>query len=152
MDRASSAAEFREATRPWHVPTFTIVFADDQGRIGVQITGRIPKRCVPERGYRPGWDPDQQWDGLIPFEDMPHAMDPPRGWLISANNRPVPDDYPFHLGGTWSDDLRARRIRERIEAQPSHSRGDVLAIHYDTLSLRAQACVPPLLAILGDGG
>jgi penicillin amidase len=150
MDRTGDAAEFRAATRPWHVPTFTIVFADDRGRIGVQITGRIPRRRVPERGYRPGWDPAHQWEGLIPFEGMPHALDPPRGWLASANNRPVPDDYPDHLAGTWSDDLRARRIRQRIEAIHRHSLDDAAAIHYDTFSVRAEAALPRLLPVLGD--
>ena len=57
MNRARSAAEFREAMRPWHVPTFSLVFADVDGHIGYQATGRIPIRAVPARGYRPGWDP-----------------------------------------------------------------------------------------------
>ena len=150
MDRAEDAARFRAATRPWHVPTFAVVFADDRGHIGVQITGRVPLRGPPERGYRPGWDPAHQWDGLIPFEGMPQAMDPPRGWLASANNRPVPDDYPYHLAGTWSDDLRARRIRQRIEAAPRHAREDVMSLHYDTRSLRAEALLPRLLDVLSD--
>ncbi|HZW33423.1 MAG TPA: penicillin acylase family protein [Isosphaeraceae bacterium] len=150
MDRAHDAAGFREATRPWHVPTFTVVFADDQGHIGVQITGRVPLRREPERGYRPGWDPAHQWQGLIPFEGMPHALNPPRGWLASANNRPVSDDYPYHLAGTWNDDLRARRIRQRIEAAPRHARADVMAMHYDTRSLRAEAVLPRLLDVLSD--
>ena len=152
MDRAGDAAQFRRATRPWHVPTFTVVFADDRGQIGVQITGRIPLRRVPERGYRPGWEPAHQWDGLIPFEGMPHAMNPPRGWLASANNRPVPDDYPYYMAGTWSDGLRALRIRQRIEAAAQHSRDDVAAMHYDTRSLRAEACLPHLLEVLADPG
>jgi penicillin amidase len=150
MDRAGDAAQFRAATRPWHVPTFTVVFADDQGEIGVQITGRVPLRRLPERGYRPGWDAAHQWDGLIPFEGMPHAMNPPRGWLASANNRPVPDDYPYYLAGTWSDDLRALRIRQRIEGAAHHSLRDVNAMHYDTRSLRAEACVPHVLEVLAD--
>jgi penicillin amidase len=152
MDRAADATRFREATRPWHVPTFTVVFADDRGHIGVQITGRVPLRRLPERGYRPGWDPAHQWDGLIPFEAMPQVVDPPRGWLASANNRPVPDDYPYHLAGTWSDDLRARRIHQRIEAASSHSRDEIAAMQYDTLSLRAVASVPRLLDLLSDPG
>jgi penicillin amidase len=150
MNRARDASQFRAATRPWHVPTFTVVFADDRGHIGVQITGRVPLRRVSERGYRPGWDPTHQWDGVIPFEAMPHSLDPLRGWIASANNRPVPDDYPFHLAGTWNDDLRARRIRQRIEAAPQHSRADVAAMQYDTYSLRAAASLPLLLTVLND--
>src|SRR5439155_19730556 len=94
MDRAQTAAEFREATRPWHVPTFSLVFADAEGHIGYQAVGRIPIRNVRERGYRPGWDPKHQWDGLIPFEGMPRLADAPRGWAATANNLPAPDVFP----------------------------------------------------------
>ena len=73
-------------------------------------------RSSPERGYRPGSDPDQQWTGLIPFEAMPHAIDPPRGWLATANNRLAGDDYPYPLSGTWVSGYRAKRIRQMIEA------------------------------------
>jgi penicillin G amidase len=57
MNRAGSAEEFREALRPWQVPTFCVVYADADGHVGYQATGRVPVRTVWERGYRPGWDP-----------------------------------------------------------------------------------------------
>jgi penicillin amidase len=148
MDRAGSAEEFREAVRPWYSPTFTLVYADVDGHIGCQLTGRIPIRRVAERGYRPGWDPEHQWEGLIPFDAMPHAADPERGWIASANNRPVPDDFPYPLSGTWSDDLRARRIRQLIEATPRLGFDEVVAMHQDCLSLRGLACVPQLVQVL----
>jgi penicillin amidase len=161
MDRAGTVAEFREAVRPWHVPSFNLIVADVDGRIAVQCAGRVPIRRTPERGYRPGWDPDHQWLGLIPFEAMPHAIDPERGWLASANNRVAGDDYPYPLHGTWTSGYRAVRIRQMIEAKlaafasiedgPS-PRGfafdDFRAMQHDTVSLRAVTCLPPLLAAL----
>jgi penicillin amidase len=148
MNRARSCDEFREALRPWHVPTFSLVFADIEGHVGYQATGRIPIRKVPERGYRPGWDPEHQWQGLIPFEGMPRLADPPRGWIATANNRPAPDDFPYRLWGTWSDCQRARRIRQMIEAAPNLTRDECEKMHQDTLSLRAVRCLPPLLDVL----
>ena len=158
MDRAGSVAEFRQALRPWHVPTFNVVMADVQGQIAVQSTGRIPLRKVFERGYRPGWSPDHQWLGLLPFEAMPHAVDPPRGWLASANNRLAGNDYPYPLYGTWTSGCRAVRIRQMIEERlnrfgdQEQERGftldDFRDMHGDTVSLRAVACLPPLLAAL----
>ncbi len=152
MNRAKTAAEFREATRPWHLPTFNLVYADAEGRIGMQSVGRIPVRKVSERGYRPGWDPEHQWQGLIAFEDMPHLEDPPRGWIATANNRPAPDDFPYPLSGTWADGLRARRIRQMIEAkgQAPLARSDSVAMQQDALSLRAAAGVPHLIQTLAD--
>lgn len=160
MDRATSVAEFRETLRPWHVPTFNLVIADVTGQIAVHCAGRIPQRKTGERGYRAGWDPNQQWTGLLPFESMPHAVDPPRGWLASANNRLAGDDYPFPLFGTWIGGYRAVRIREMIEAGIAKSAvhsgpngfdvDDFRVMHQDTVSLRAVTCLPPLIDALTE--
>src|SRR5690606_6374957 len=115
MGRARSAAEFRAALEPWIVPTFSLVFADVDGEVGYQATGRIPIRHIRERGYREGWNPAHQWDGVIPFASMPGAVNPERGWIITANNRVAADDYPWPLSGTWVSGHRAARIREMIE-------------------------------------
>jgi penicillin amidase len=152
MDRASSVAEFREALRPWHVPTFNLVIADVAGQIAVHCAGRIPQRKMVERGYRAGWDPEQQWRGLLPFEAMPHAVDPSRGWLASANNRLAGDDYPFSLYGTWSSGYRAVRIRQMIEARlgQGFTVEDFRTMHHDTVSLRGVTCLPSLVAALAE--
>lgn len=151
MDRAKTGEELRRATEPWLVPTFSVVYADVAGRIGYQCTGRIPIRNVWERGYRPGWDPAHQWAGLIPFEGMPRAADPARGWIATANNRVAADDFPYPLSGTWNNGYRAVRIREMLEEKPKFSRDDFARMHQDSLSLRAVDCVPRLLSILETG-
>jgi penicillin amidase len=150
MNRARSAEEFREALRPWDVPTFSIVYADTQGHTGYQAVGQIPVRPNWERGYRPGWDPGHQWQGVIPFDGMPQLRDPPCGWVATANNRVAPDDFPYPLSGTWSDGYRARRIRTMIEDRAAKrlSRADCVAMHQDALSLRAERSVPHLLATM----
>ncbi len=148
MNRARSVDGFREAMRGWRVPTWSLVFADADGHIGYQAGGGIPVRHVRERGYRPGWDPRHQWDGLIPFEVMPRLADPPRGWITTANNRPAPDDFPYPLSGTWSSGHRARRVRQMLEATPVASREDFARMHQDVLSLRAVDCLPRLVKAL----
>jgi penicillin amidase len=148
MNRARSSEEFRECLRPWHVPTFSVVFADVEGHIGYQCAGRLPLRNVWERGYRPGWDPAHQWQGLIPFEGMPRLADPGRGWIATANNRTAPEDFPYPLSGTWSDGPRAHRIRQMIEARPRLGVADFAVMQQDALSLRAVRCLPGLLQIL----
>src|SRR5262249_50103148 len=151
MNRARSAEEFRAATRPWLVPTFNLVFADADGHVGHQCVGRIPIREVAERGYRPGWDPQHQWAGTIPFKKMPAQSDPERGFVVTANNRLAPDDYPYPLSGTWSSGHRARRIRERIEEVGLWSPEDCRRLQLDVRAGRAAACVPHLVGLLaGD--
>lgn len=148
VDRAKSCDELRKATEPWVVPTFCVVFGDVDGHIGYQGTGRIPLRSIAERGYRPGWDPQHQWTGLIPFEGMPRLADPPRGWIATANNRVAADDFPYPLSGTWTSGFRARRVRQMLEGQPRFGRHDFARMHQDALSLRAIDCVPRIVDVL----
>jgi penicillin amidase len=69
--------------------------------------------------------------------------------IVTANNRPAADDYPYPLAGTWSSGHRARRIRQMLAEQPRVSRDDVAAMHLDVLSLRAVEAVPQLVKALG---
>jgi penicillin amidase len=150
-NRARDCPSFREVLRPWHVPTFSVVFADLDGNIGYQATGRIPIRGEWERGYRPGWDPRHQWQGLIPFDEMPGVSNPPRGYVATANNRVAANDFPFPLSGTWSSGHRAKRIREEIEWQGKFARTEHRDLQQDAISLRAVDTLPSLCAILeGD--
>jgi penicillin G amidase len=148
MNRARTCAEFRAATRPWRVPTFSLVYADTAGHIGYHAVGGIPLRRHAERGYRAGWDPRQQWDGLIPTEAMPHLADPARGFIATANNRVAPDDFAYPLSGTWTSGHRARRVRAMIESGTPLARETCQAMQMDLRSGRAAVCTPPLLAAL----
>lgn len=148
MDRSKSCAELKAALEPWLVPTFSVVFADVEGAIGYHAAGRIPLRSKYERGYRPGWDPEHVWTGLIPFAEMPHWDNPSRGWIATANHRVAADDFPYPLSGCWSNGWRGVRLRQIFESQPTFTAADFRRIHQDSLSLRAVACLPPLLDVL----
>jgi penicillin amidase len=145
--RSQSAAEGATAVDGWLVPTYNLLLADASGSIAYRATGQIPLRSVPDRGYRPGWDPVHQWTGLIPAEGMPRAIDPARGWLATANNRPAPDDYPFPLSGTWDEALRARRIGDLIEERTPLDRETLSSMHADVRASRADNTLPAMLAL-----
>jgi penicillin amidase len=150
--RADSVAAVRTALRAWSVPTLNFVLADVDGHIAYQCAGRIPIREQWDRAYRPGWDPAHQWRAFVPFDALPALVDPPAGWVCTANNRNAPPDFPFPLSGTWSSGLRARRIRQLLEGQQRFSVEDFARMQLDVLSLRAVDGVPPLLALLEGSG
>ena len=152
IDRAATVEELRAATRTWRVPTWSLVVADTKGHFGYQAVGGIPVRRVWERGYRPGWDPAHQWQGIIPFEQMPRLEDPDRGWVATANNRVAPDNFPYPLSGTWASGHRARRIRQMIESRDSFSRETFAEMQQDTRTLRADEALPGLLPVLQRSG
>ncbi|MGQ0568118.1 MAG: penicillin acylase family protein [Armatimonadota bacterium] len=148
--RARTGAEFREALRDWRSPTWSFAYADVDGHIGYQSVGRIPIRENWNRGYRPGWDPDHLWTAYIPYDKMPAEVDPPSGWVRSANNRPAPPDFPYPLSNTSSSGHRALRIRQMLEERERFALEDFARMQLDTLSLRAVEAIPPLLTLL-DG-
>jgi len=148
LNAARDAEGIRRALKPWVVPTWSFVFADRKGNIGYQCAGRIPIRNGWNRGYRPGWDPDHQWQGFVPYEGMPALFNPPQGYARSANNRTAPEDFPYPLSGTWSSGYRALRIRQMIEEKDKLSREDFARMQMDVLSMRAVESLPGLLAFL----
>ncbi len=150
MNRARSVDSFRAALKPWVCPSNCLVFADVDGNIGYHCTGSIPLRRTPERGYRAGWDPAQQWIGTTPWEGMPQLKNPARGWIATANNPTAPDDFPYPLSGTWASDERARRCREMLEGRPRFDLEAFKDMQHDTLSLRARRAAPMLASLLGN--
>ena len=151
LNLAESCAELEDALRGWASPTLSMVFADVDGGFGYRATGQVPIRAREERAYRRGWDPDDAWRGMIPFDGMPAVREPERGWVATANNLPAPSDFPYPLANMSPTGYRARRIRQMIESHEINSREDMASMQYDVLSLRAVGAVPALVRIL-DGG
>jgi penicillin amidase len=110
----------------------------------------MPVRGRVTRGFRAANDPEDQWQGYVPFAAMPRLENPPRGFIASANNAPVPNDYPHAFIGAFASGERATRIRERIAAFPVFDVEACAALQNDTRSARAQAFQAALLAQLTD--
>src|SRR5439155_177148 len=94
-----------------------------------------------------GWTGEYDWTGFVPFAELPQATDPASGHFISANNRIVPDTYPYFLSRDWDLPNRAERIEELLAATPRQSAGASGAIQADTLSIMVRRLVPLMTRI-----
>jgi penicillin amidase len=110
--------------------------ADLHGTIGYLTRGKVPQRSR-SNGWLPvpGWTGDHEWEGDIPFEDMPRLRNPDRGYLVTANNRIVGADYPYYLALNYAPPYRAKRIIDRLAALDLSTPDDMARIHSDRLSL-----------------
>jgi penicillin G amidase len=146
MNRAGNWQEFRDALKDFVAPQQNMVYADVDGHIGFIAPARVPIRATGD-GWMPapGWNGAYEWTGYIPFDDLPQALDPPSGRVVSANNKIVPDSYPYFLGLGWDLPNRARRINELLDAAPRQSPEASAAIQADTLSPMAQDLLPLML-------
>ena len=144
IDQAKNWAEFREACRFFRTPSENMVWADVDGHIGWQAVGVAPRR--------PNWngllpvpgDGRYEWDGYIPILELPHAADPTRGWIASANQDNLPQGYPFAVGFEWTDPFRFARIEEVLSARNRFTMADMMQLQQDQLALPARSLVPLL--------
>jgi penicillin amidase len=137
MNLADDADAFHDALANFHAPQQNIVYADRAGHIGFVAAGRVPvRRKVYAEGLlpAPGWTDDYDWTGFIPLDGLPQTRDPGAGWLATANNKIVPDNYPFFMAGRWPDDGRYRRIADLLQQKPAFGIADFEAMQQDTLS------------------
>jgi penicillin amidase len=117
-------------------PPSNMVWADGHGSIGYKLIGRLPLR----RGGcpdlpKPGWSGEFEWEGTVPYDELPEVVDPESGYLVTANNRIVGDSYPHHITSDWLDGYRAKRIEEMLEATEKHDLESFEAIQKDNFSL-----------------
>jgi penicillin amidase len=107
---------FRAAAALFDVPAQNLIYADTSGNIGYQTPGRLPIRGAGDGWMpQPGWDSSYDWTGFIPFEDLPVSYNPSSGYIVTANNAIVADDYPYFLSRDWDYGYRAARIVHLIE-------------------------------------
>jgi penicillin amidase len=138
MLRASSAGALEAAMRPWVDPVNNLVFADVHGAIGYRMRGALPVRA-PANAWVPvpGWDGAHEWQGVVPFEQMPAIRDPDVGFVLTANSRVTGADYPHYIGIDFAPDFRTRRLVERLRPLERATAADMAAVHADRLSLPA---------------
>eukprot|EP01060_Flectonema_neradi_P029379 TRINITY_DN4054_c0_g3_i1.p1 TRINITY_DN4054_c0_g3~~TRINITY_DN4054_c0_g3_i1.p1 ORF type:complete len:896 (+),score=167.94 TRINITY_DN4054_c0_g3_i1:84-2690(+) len=112
---SKSVPELMNATSGMAVAQLNMVMADSSNNIGYHMTGRVPKREIFD-GPREGWNPDHQWNGWVPFNEMPHALNPESGFIVSANQKPHIDSASSdaNLGNIWQHGWRAKRIEELL--------------------------------------
>jgi penicillin amidase len=117
-------------------PASNLIWADRHGSIGYKLIGRLPLRKggCPDLP-KPGWEGEFEWEGAVPYDELPEVVDPESGFLVTANNRIVGDDYPHHITSDWLDGFRARRIEEMLGASDEHDLESFEAMQSDNLSI-----------------
>ena len=142
MLRAQDAPQLIESMRNWVDPCNNFLFADVHGNSGYLCRGRIPIRSE-LNGWLPvpGWTGEHEWQGYIPFDELPRSLNPEQGYLVTANNKPVNDDYPYYISTEFTPGFRAKRVAHRLLSISKPSVKDMSAVHGERVSIPAVAYV-----------
>ena len=145
VGRARDWAGFRNALRDWSVAIFNFVYADANGHVGYQMAGRIPIRGRIVSGFRDANAAADQWLGTIPFDDMPHMYDPPSGYVASANQRIVPDDWRQPIYGAYSQGHRGVRLAQALGGRGTMDTAANIRLQNDVKNCRAERMCPHIV-------
>ncbi|MDQ6708646.1 MAG: penicillin acylase family protein, partial [Acidobacteriota bacterium] len=135
LDRAGNWREFTAALARFPGPGQNFVYADVDGNIAYHATGLLPIR----RSYSgdlpvDGSSGDFEWQGFIPFEQLPAAYNPSSGLIVTANQNPFPAGYAYRVNGNFPSAFRSNQIRDMLLAQKGLRPADTLRIQKDVYS------------------
>jgi penicillin amidase len=154
LDRAQNWDQFEAAMERWKVPSENIVYADRMGNIGEHSTGLAPLRrnwtgLLPVSG-----DGKYEWSGFVPNSLLPHSFNPDKGFIATANQKMIPEDYLYAVGYEWAAPARYLRATELLGDAKNAGRkltvADMQAFQTDVVSLHARALQSLLSAALAD--
>jgi penicillin amidase len=135
LDSAENWEDFRHALSEFDAPGQNVVYADVDGNIGYQATGKVPIRAAGD-GSLPvdGSNNAQEWTGYVPYDKLPSVLNPPSGIIATANSRITPDGYPYSISVEWEAPWRTDRIYRVLESGKKFSAADMLALETDIYS------------------
>jgi len=144
---SQSFEEFRTQLPKFKVPGQNIVYADTAGNIALFSLGAVPSREGNPVLFRRGWEPDDDWQGYVPFSDMPKIVNPESGWVANANN-PVQPDNSNYISIYWEPDSRYDRIRQYLIQNEQLSPQAFQVMQLDSYSHYAREMTEIILPIL----
>lgn len=149
--KSQSAEDTEHVLAGVGVPAWNFVFADTKGGIGHRVVGKALRATAayPIGPQVEALEKIRNPEFLQPSE-MPHVLNPARGWIATANNRHWPKDAAFFGGRSYTPGFRAIRIEELLAQQPKHDRESFLKIQCDTTAVDARYMVPLLVDALTE--
>jgi penicillin amidase len=135
INRAQNWTEFNAAVARFPGPGSNFVYADVDGNIGYHAAGILPIR----RGFSgsvplDGASGKFEWNGFIPYDQLPSVWNPPSGVIATANQNPFPVDYAYGVDGLFAPPYRARQIRDRLTGRQGWRAADMIAVQKDVYS------------------
>lgn len=148
VNRASNVDEFRNALSYYQVGAQNFIYADTDGNIFYRATGKVPIRNGTPYLPMDGSSGQHEWQGYIPYDQLPSVLNPGEDFIATANARPVPASYPYYIGYFFDIGFRVRRIKDLLTAKEKLSFDDVRAIQADDYVMAAERLKPLLLTAI----
>ena len=164
MAGAKSMAEFEGIVKEIHLPFFNIIAASQDGHIYYFFGGKTPKRSRGDVAYWTGPVRGDSsalvWNETLPYDQLPHVMDPATGWLQNANDPPWtvslplvfnPDSFAAYVAPREMS-FRPQRSATMQMADTSVTLEELIEYKHSTRMGLADRLLPELLAAARSRG
>ena len=132
MGQAKSLEDFRSAVSLPTAPGLNISYADTDKNIAWFALGRTLERPPGHNGIDIRFSKDEdQAPSLIPFSENPHLINPPSGYIVTANHI-VSHEKRQSFPGYFQPSDRARRIIDLLSRKERFSPEDMITMLHDT--------------------
>lgn len=152
LNRAKNYADYSAAVTNLHTPGQNVVFAAKNGDIALRTQGEWPAKWKGQGDFvMPGYDTSYLWQGMIPQDEVPYQYNPERGFVSSANQKPVDDNtYPYYLGRDYPP-YRGYIINKRLNAMTNITPQDMMTLQTDNFDAAAAMSMPFIIANMKEG-
>jgi len=152
FNKATNWDEFEKGLEKFLAPAQNFVFAGQDGTIAYKANGNIPIYDSSDDALLPlpGWEEEKEWQGFIPFDELPKVINPDKGYIATANNKVVGGDYPYHISNVWAQPYRYERIAEYLEGSDVLTIEDMEDLQMDFLNLQAREFIPLFIDALAE--
>ncbi|MBK7374520.1 MAG: penicillin acylase family protein [Chitinophagaceae bacterium] len=147
LNHAKNYADYQAAVTNLHTPGQNCVFACKSGDIAIRTQGEWPAKWKGQGDFvMPGTDTTYLWQGMIPQDEVPYQYNPERGFVSSANQKPVDDStYHYYLGRDYPV-YRGIAINRRLNSMTNITPQDMMALQTDNLDMSAVMMKPLIIA------
>ncbi|MBS1918642.1 MAG: penicillin acylase family protein [Bacteroidetes bacterium] len=150
LDRAKNYDDYYKAIQVFQCPGQNMLFASKSGEIAIWQQAKFPARWYGQGLFvMPGEDSSYQWQGYIPQKENPHVINPERGFIVSANQRPVDSTYPYFIPGNYIT-MRGLTITRRLEGMEHITPEDMMKLQYDYYNTFAEEARPLLMKYIRE--
>jgi penicillin G amidase len=145
LNHAKNYADYTAAVTNLATPGQNCVFACKNGDIAIRTQGDWPAKWKGQGDFvMPGTDSSYMWQGMIPQSEVPYQFNPLRGFVSSANQKPVDEKYPYYLGREYPI-ARGLVINKKLAAMNQVTPQDMMALQTDNYNIYAADLVPLFL-------
>lgn len=148
MNKAESMDQFMAGLEQFGAPVMNFIYADNDDNIARIGAGLLPARTEVATYFRKGWDPDEDWEEWIEFDQLPRNINPENGVVANANNDVTDESYPYYIGRFWATQSRISRIRYLIDENDRLDTAAMRQIQNDVYSEHAAELIEVLLPLI----